>query len=164
MRSEIESHLGNIQFNRTKTLASLDLTEKLGGVSTLMWRPGLGRAHSAWQFMHIAVTEELFATARLFGTAPALGAEIEKYRGGSTPEDLPVAIESIRSALRESRDHLVDALKSFRDSDLEWVPEPIRDRGWTLRTVLQVLSWHESHHQGQIHLTLNLWKGSHGVS
>jgi hypothetical protein len=24
--------------------------------------------------------------------------------------------------------------------------------------VMQVLAWHEAHHQGQIHLTLNLWQ------
>jgi uncharacterized damage-inducible protein DinB len=160
MRTKIETLISNLQFNRLKTLATLDQVEKLGGAEVLMWRPGMGRAHSAWQLMHIAVTEELFATARLLGTKPGLESHIEAFRGGSTPEDIPVAIETIRSVLEESREHLLGTLSKLSDSDLDWVPEPIRDRGWSLQTVLHVLSWHESHHQGQIHLTLNLWKYS----
>ena len=27
----------------------------------------------------------------------------------------------------------------------------------------KVLAWHEGHHQGQAHLTLNLYKAAHGI-
>jgi hypothetical protein len=27
-----------------------------------------------------------------------------------------------------------------------------------IMNVLQIISWHEPHHQGQAHITFNLWK------
>jgi hypothetical protein len=32
----------------------------------------------------------------------------------------------------------------------------------TLLDVLHILSWHEAHHQGQAHISLNLLKASQG--
>jgi hypothetical protein len=158
-RTEIESYTHSLKFNRTKTLQSLEQAEKLpNSASVLGWRPGAGRAHCAWQWMHIAVTEELFATARLFGKEPGLSAFVERFRGGSTPDDEIPNFATIRESLETSRNHLLTAIEAFTDADLNMIPEPIKDRGWSLRTVLHVLTWHESHHQGQIHLTLNLWK------
>ena len=156
-KTEIEAYISACKFNRTKTLASLDQLEKTSVTENhLGWRPGVGRAHFSWQFMHIAVTEELFATARLFGTNPGLGPYIDRFRGGSTPDENLVDFTTIRHCLSDSREHLLNALSKFQDGDLGTIPEPIKERGWSLRTVLQVLGWHESHHQGQIHLTLNL--------
>ena len=45
-------------------------------------------------------------------------------------------------------------------------PEDVRFYG-TQRTdgeSLIMLAWHEAHHQGQIHLTWNLYKAAHGVA
>ena len=53
---------------------------------------------------------------------------------------------------------LHETLRSFGPVQLDDVPPPLAERGWTLRTLLSVLDWHEAHHQGQAHLTLNLWK------
>jgi uncharacterized damage-inducible protein DinB len=159
IRTELEAYIRSLQFNRTKTLATLEQLEKLGSPSeVLAWRPGPARAHAAWQFMHIAVTEELFATSRLFGTEPALTPFIDRFRGGSTPDENIVDLDTIRTALADSRGHLMQAISGFRDHDLDHIPEPIKERGWSLRIVMQVMSWHESHHQGQIHITLNMWK------
>jgi hypothetical protein len=41
---------------------------------------------------------------------------------------------------------------------LDVVPEAFKERGWTVRTALAVIGWHEPHHQGQAHITYNLWK------
>ena len=34
-------------------------------------------------------------------------------------------------------------------------------RKLTIRDVLHILSWHEAHHHGQAHLTLNLYRAAH---
>ena len=57
------------QFNRERTLMTLDEISGLDDPQTVLgWRPAEGRAHIAWQLMHIGITEELFATERLVGT------------------------------------------------------------------------------------------------
>lgn len=157
--TEIKTYIQQWQFNRTRTLATLAEFEKLPEpAKAIGWRPGAGRAHTAWQLMHIAITEELFATARLLGTEPGYGDLIERYRGGSTPDENIPSIESIRATLEGSRNHLLATAESLTAHDLDRIPEAFVQRGWTIRTGLQVLAWHESHHQGQVHITLNLLK------
>ncbi len=129
--------------------------------SALGWRPGPGRAHLAWQFMHIAVTEEIFATERLNPDSPPRYSELwPRFRGGSTPDDIIPSASEIRSVLTESRVHLLETLAGYDDSRLEEIPESLKERGWNVRTVLNVIGWHESHHQGQAHLTYNLFKAA----
>lgn len=153
------------EFNRKRTLATLDAIEQLPDPqAALAWRPGLGRAHIAWQMMHIGITEELFATERLVGGAPEFPELVPRFRGGSTPDDDIPEIGSIRSVLETSRLHLLNTTASFSESDLQTIPEAFRQRGWTLETILHVIAWHEPHHQGQAHLTLNLFKAAHGIS
>jgi uncharacterized damage-inducible protein DinB len=156
--SEIKTYLQCWQFIRTKTLATVSEYEKLADLSALGWRPGPGRAHAAWQFMHIAITEELFATARLLGTQPGFPDLIDRFRGGSTPDDRIPSLEEIRNTLNVSRQHLIETVSSMSDAELDRIPEAFVERGWTIRTALQVIAWHESHHQGQAHITLNLLK------
>ena len=56
------AYLEAFEFNRTRTLATLDAIAATSDPPALLgWRPGLGRAHVAWQLMHIGVTEEIFA-------------------------------------------------------------------------------------------------------
>jgi len=157
--SEIQTYIQAIQFNRTKTLATLSEFEKLSpSPGAIGFRPGTGRAHSGWQFMHIAITEEVFATSRLLGTEPSFPELVERFRGGSTPDELIPSIDDIRQTLSVTRSHLLATLENFSDKDLEIVPAAFAQRGWSFRTVLHVISWHEAHHQGQAHLTLNLFK------
>ncbi|MEQ1825185.1 MAG: DinB family protein [Pirellula sp.] len=157
--TEIQTYIQSWQFNRTRTLATLaEFDKRTDPSASVGWRPGPGRAHSAWQFMHIAITEELFATARLLGTEPSFGEWIERFRGGSTPDEVIPTLETIRSTLDTSRQHLIETVSALSIQDLDRVPEALAQRGWTIRTALQVIAWHESHHQGQIHLTLNLLK------
>lgn len=151
-------------FNRGRTLALLDsIAEHDQSAAILGWRPGPGRAHIAWQIMHVAITEELFATERLKNTAADYADIIPRFKGGSTPDDDIPSLDLIREVLEHSRNHLLQTIDTFTDADLGTQPsELLKQRGWTVETVLNVLAWHEGHHQGQAHLTLNLWKSQHG--
>ncbi len=148
-------------FSRERTLGVLDAVAELPDPQAVLgWRPGPGRAHIAWQLMHVGITEELFATERLGNSSAAWPDLVPRYKGGSTPDEEIPTVEKIRSVLHESREHWLSTVSGLNQSDLDEVPAPLAERGWTLRKVLQVLIWHEPHHQGQAHITLNLWKAT----
>lgn len=158
--NEIETMLGACRFARERTL---DLLKKIESEAdpalVLSWRPGPGRAHIGWQLMHIGATEELFATERLIPDARAAWPDVvARFKGGSTPEDAAPSVQQIRDLLDASRRHLEATLSKFGPADLDHVPPPLAQRGWTLRRTLEILAWHEAHHQGQAHLTYNLHK------
>jgi hypothetical protein len=155
----IETHLETAQFFRPRTLGILDKIEQQPKpLEILGWRPGPGRAHIAWQLMHIGVTEELFATERLAPHKTGAFQELwPRFKGGSTPDDNSPTPTEIRQVLAESHEHLVDTLRSIGDARLDEIPPAFAERKWTHRDVLSILLWHEAHHQGQAHLTLNLY-------
>lgn len=146
--------IDQIEFNRAFTLRSLDRAVELGALG---WRPGSGRAHCAWQFMHIAATEEKFATQRYHGRDLIHPELIDSYGHGSTPVDEIPSVEEIKAYLAEARTLLINSIRELEESQLDVVPETMADRGWTYKQGLQLLSWHEDHHQGQCHITLNLF-------
>lgn len=161
--SKIATTLEICDANRERTLATLSqIAETADPQAVLGFRPGAGRAHIAWQLMHIGITEELFATERILGTAPKFAEFVPRFKGGSTPdEDIP-SVDTIRRVLADSREHLKSTFSQFTDADLGTIPEAFRERGWSLGKILQILCWHEAHHQGQAHITLNLWKAANG--
>jgi uncharacterized damage-inducible protein DinB len=109
--------------------------------------------------MHIAVTEDIFATERLKPEQPPTLAPLwSRFRGGSQPDEEIPTIDEIRHALQLSRNNLEATLSSYTDERLTEIPAALRERGWSVLTVLQVIGWHEAHHQGQAHLTYNLFK------
>jgi uncharacterized damage-inducible protein DinB len=147
------------EFNRSRTLALLDSIAKEPSARQILgFRAAPGRAHIAWQLMHIGITEELFATERLLGSSPDFAEDVPRFKGGSTPDDEIPSVEHIREVLTQSREHLQSTLARFTQADLTIIPETFKERGWTLAQILKVLSWHEPHHQGQAHITFNLWK------
>jgi uncharacterized damage-inducible protein DinB len=163
--STLHSCLSMYEFNRPRTLAVLDKIEKEPDPQKVLgWRPGPGRAHIAWQLMHIGITEELFATERLAPPAkPAFADLVPRFKGGSTPDDeIPVAA-LIRRVLSESREHLLATLAKFGDKDLGTIPEFFKERKLVMVDVLRLIAWHEAHHQGQAHITLNLYKAAQGA-
>jgi hypothetical protein len=164
MMSTIQSMIAACQFNRVRTLATLERAlESKDALRALGFRPGPGRAHVAWQLMHIAVTEELFATERLVpGSKPAWADLVPRFRGGSTPDDDIPPAALIRQTLIDSREHLLATLARFGDKDLGTIPPALAERKLTFLDVLHILAWHESHHQGQTHITLNLLKAAGG--
>jgi hypothetical protein len=150
------------EFNRKRTLGFLDQIEQMASPPAVLgWRPGAGRAHIAWQLMHIGVTEELFATERLAPYKPGSFTELwPRFRGGSTPDDNIPSVAEIRRVLNDGRQHLLETLSKFSDANLGDVPEALKQRNLTMLDVLHILGWHEAHHHGQAHITLNLYKAS----
>lgn len=126
--------------------------------AVLGWRPGPNRAHIAWQLMHIAITEEIIATERLVpGGKPAWPDQLARFRGGSKPDDNIPTVQQMRDVLAQSREHLEATMQKVAGS-LDEVPPPLKERNLTVRDALALYLWHEGHHQGQAHLTLNLYK------
>jgi hypothetical protein len=160
--SILQNLIAACQFNRPRTLALLDKIEKEPNPEQILgWRPGPGRAHIAWQLMHIGITEELFATERLRpGTQPAFADLVPRFKGGSTPDDDIPPSSLIRQVLTEGRAHLLETLSRFTDNDLETIHQINKDRQLSLREIVHILAWHEPHTQGQAHITLNLYKAA----
>jgi hypothetical protein len=129
------------------------------------WRPGPGRAHAAWQWMHLAVTEEIFACER-FEQAPERAKNREywdRFRGGSVPGDDPPSLDLILRLLDENHDALRDTLSRLRADELDTRTATVRDRTMTMREWFHILVWHLAHHHGQVHLSLNLFKAQRGL-
>ncbi|MGE0756816.1 MAG: DinB family protein [Pirellulaceae bacterium] len=150
----------SLQFNRVRTLGLLAAIEQdARPQEVLAWRPGPKRAHIAWQLMHIGITEELFATERLMPDKVGEFQELwPRFRGGSTPDDLIPSAHEIRTVLNQTREHLLDTLSRYSDEQLTVVPAAFKERGLTFRDVLHLIAFHEAHHQGQAHITLNLYR------
>lgn len=146
-------------FYRQRTLGLLDKIEQQADpLAALGWRPGPGRAHIGWQLTHIGVTEEIFASERLAPHKAGAFQELwPRFRGGSTPDDDIPAPSVIRKVLAEGRDHLLATLAEYGDDRLDEIPPALAARGLKVRDVLYILGWHEAHHQGQAHITLNLF-------
>lgn len=165
MTTPQQSALALLDFARDRTLATLDAIEKLPQPQAILgWRPGPGRAHIAWQLLHVGITEELFASERFRGTTPAFGELVPRFKGGSTPDDIIPTSAEIRQILAETRDHLRATIQGLSAADLETVPPALAQRNITIGKALQILVWHEAHHQGQAHLTLNLYKAQHDIA
>jgi len=157
--STFETLIDLYEFNRARTLGLLDRVKQgADPIAALGWRPGEGRAHVAWQLMHIGVTEEIFATERLCPDKDGAFTELwPRFRGGSSPDEEITSPDEIRRVLTDGREHLLDTLSRFGEANLGDIPEAFKERGLTLLNVLHILGWHEAHHQGQAHITLNLY-------
>lgn len=157
--SVFETYRQCYEFNRGRTLSVLDRIEQAADPQAcLAWRPGQGRAHVAWQLMHIGITEAIFAAERL-ATKDGRYRELwDRFKGGSTPDEQIPSTAEIREVLAGGREDFLNTLAEKNETQLDELAWEAKDgRKLTLRVVLQIVSWHEAHHQGQAHLTLNLF-------
>ena len=140
--STIETYAKMWEFQRGRTLALLERIEETGKAEEILgWRPGVGRAHTAWQMMHIGVTEEVFATERLNAGEPDFPDLVPRFKGGSTPDDNIPTLSEIRELLSHSREHFLKTIRTFGEDDLgKSFTEFLEGRGWTLETLLQVIA------------------------
>ena len=152
---------------RTRLLGSLEAIEKSGQDLTKVftWRPGPGRAHIAWQAMHCAATHDKYLHVNIKGlpspTDPAL---VANFGGGSTPSDQTIpSLAAIRQALETHYRAFREYLSGLSPADLDRQVGP-PDRRRTIAESAMLMAWHEAHHQGQIHLTWNLYKAAHGLA
>lgn len=158
--SVTETMIETLDFYRARTLGLLETIEKEPDPKLVLgWRPGPGRAYIGWQLMHIGITEEIFATERLAPHKPRAWEDLwPRFRGGSTPDDNVPLPATVREVLAGTRDHLKATLRELGDARLGEIPEALKQRALTVRDVLSILGWHEAHHQGQAHITLNLYR------
>ena len=152
------------EFNRGRTLGLLDRIEKMPDPQAVLgWRPGTGRAHIAWQLTHVGVTEELFAVERLAKKEGRFRELWDRFKGGSTPDDNIPTVGQIREVLAGGREDLLATLNEQDEAKLDEIVWETRDGlRRTLRVTLQIIAWHEAHHQGQAHITLNLYNAAMG--
>src|SRR5262245_36673502 len=148
-----------LDFSRQKTLATLDAIAKLPDpAKALGWRPGPGRAHVAWQLMHIGATDDRHVHMRMTGGQPQEAENVPRFAGGSTPDDNLPALDEIRGYLAAQRKEVTSYLQKLDPGMID--KKPTEQAPWTHREWVKVLAWHEAHHQGQAHITLNLCKAA----
>jgi uncharacterized damage-inducible protein DinB len=143
---------------RQRLLGSLEAIEKSGRDvgEVLRWRPGAGRAHIAWQAMHCAATHDRYLNVFIKGESPVDEKLVAAFGGGSVPSDQNVpGLGEIRQALEKNLRAFTDYVRTLKAEDLGRMVGPA-DRRRTLGDAIQIMVWHEAHHQGQIHLTWNL--------
>lgn len=146
-----------LDFNRKKTLELLDsIAKRPNPAAILGWRPGPGRAHIAWQLMHVAATDDRHLYVRMKGGEPHSADLVRRFAGGSVPDDDIPSLDAIRTYLTDRRQELLAHLQGLADADLD--TKPNEQAPWVYREWFKVLAWHEAHHQGQAHLTLNLYR------
>lgn len=159
--------IASLDFARARLLGTLAAIEKSGQdiQRVLAWRPGPGRAHIAWQLMHCAATHHRNLYALFLGGAVKDEALVANYAGGSTPSDMGIpSVESIRQTLEKSFSEYKAYIAGLSSNDLTTrkIGAPGKER--ILGDSIILYTWHEAHHQGQIHLTWNLFKAAHGIA
>ena len=157
--------LQSLDFSRARLLGTLDAIEKSGqGQKALSWRPGEGRAHMGWQFMHCAVTHDRYLNVRLKGGSEKDPALCSAYAGGSAPSDSNIpTFADLRSKLEETFTPFRQYVASLNTADFQREISFPNNMKRSLGEAILLMAWHESHHQGQIHLTWNLYKAAHGI-
>ena len=154
-------HIEVLDFTRQKTLALVDKLAKETNVKAILgWRPGPGRAHIAWQLMHIAATDDRHVHVRMTGGQPQEAELVRRFAGGSTPDDNIPTPDEIRRYLAAQRAEVLAHVKKLPDNVLG--AKPNDQAPWTYHEWLNVLAWHEAHHQGQAHITFNLCQAAPG--
>lgn len=149
-----------LTFCRKKTLDLLGTIAAMPDPAAVLgWRPGPGRAHIAWQLMHIGATDDRHLNVRMRGGSPAEPELVRRFAGGSTPDDDIPSVDAIRSYLETRRSLMLEHLRTLSDADMG--TKPNEQAPWFYQEWFELLAWHEAHHQGQAHLTLNLYRAAH---
>jgi uncharacterized damage-inducible protein DinB len=159
--------IGGLEFSRMRLLAVLETIEKSGQDvgKVLAWRPGPGRAHIGWQAMHCAATHDRYLNVGVLQGAVKDESLVANYAGGTTPSDANIpTLATIRQKLSATFEPFKKFVSEQSPQSLDkQIPAP----GGKTRSVgeaVVLLTWHEAHHQGQIHLTWNLYKAAHGIA
>jgi hypothetical protein len=158
--------LASLDFSRGRLLGSLDGIEKSGQdmQKVLLWRPAAGRAHLAWQFLHCAATHDRYLNGLLLGGSPKDPAFCAAFAGGSTPsDDTRTSPAEIRVKLEQNYAPFRAFVAGLSAADMGKTVTLPNGKTRSMGDSVLLMAWHETHHQGQIHLTWNLYKVAHGV-
>jgi uncharacterized damage-inducible protein DinB len=146
-----------LKFVREKTISTFDAIGKEADPrAALLFRPGPGRATLGWQLMHIAATDDRHLNVRLNQKEVVRPDYVKRFAVGSVPDDDPVTLEEIRQYLDTGRAGILAYFEKVPED--QFGNKPHDQAPFTYHEWLKVLAWHEAHHQGQAHLTLNLHK------
>jgi len=149
-----------LELSRRKTNELIEaIAARPDPATVLAWRPGPGRAHLAWQLMHVAATDDRHLNVRMRDGEAASPEFVRRFAGGSTPDDDVPSFDVIRCYLTERRQAMLDHVRSLSEAELATKPNP--QAQWVYEEWFRVLAWHEAHHHGQSHLTYNLFRASH---
>src|SRR5258707_6265995 len=108
-----------LEFVRKKTIDMLDtIAKRPDAAKILAWRPGPGRAHIAWQLMHIAATDDRHLHVRMKGGEPQHPDLVRRFAGGSVPDDDIPSLSAIRQYLTEQRQQMLDHLRGLTEADI----------------------------------------------
>lgn len=154
-------------FGRARLLGSLDAIEKSGQDvnKVLAWRPGPGRAHISWQAMHCAATHDRYLNKLILNKPVADETLCADFGGGSTPSDSNIpSLAAIRDSLAKTFVPVKAYIQNVSADELAKVQTMPNGSQRSVGESLILLAWHEAHHQGQIHLTWNLYKAAHGIA
>lgn len=164
---DIATLLATLEFSRARLLGILNTIEKSGhDVQTVLaWRPGPGRAHIGWQAMHCAATHDRYVNVRLKGGSAKDELLVTHFGGGSIPSDTNVpTLSDIRVALDTHYTAFKAYVTTLTPNDLKRTQEGPPGVHRSVAESIILLGWHEAHHQGQIHLTWNLYKVAHATA
>ena len=150
---------GLLVSSRQKSLELLDaIAASAAPAAVLGWRPAPGHAHIAWQFMHVAATDDRHLHVRMTGGEPRNPEYVRRFAGGSVPDDDIPTPAAIRAYLTEEREALLAHLRTLSEAEL--AAKPNEQAQWAYSEWFQVLARHEAHHHGQSHLTYNLYRAA----
>ncbi|HQY89462.1 MAG TPA: DinB family protein [Tepidisphaeraceae bacterium] len=158
--------LAAMEFSRMRLLDTLDGIEKSGQDmrQALAWRPAPGRAHIAWQAMHCAATHDRYYNTLILGSTPKDETLVKNFAGGSTPSDeLVPSLDIIRTTLARTFEPFKLFVSNASASELSRNHKLANGTDRSVAESIMLLTWHEAHHQGQIHLTWNCYKAAHGL-
>jgi len=155
-----------LDFSRNRLNGTIDAIEKSGqdAQKVLSWRPGPARAHIGWQLAHCAATHDRYLNRLLKGGEPEDPAYCDDFGGGSTPSDTNVpTIRAIREKLAKNFEQFKSYIAGLQPADLDRKVTLPNGNTITVGEGALMMMWHEAHHQGQVHLTWNMYKAAHGV-
>ena len=158
--------IAQLDFARMRLVGILDTIEKSGQdmEKVMSYRPAPGRAHIGWQFMHCAATHDRYLNVALKKAVVKDETLVNNYGGGSTPSDAIVpTISDIRAKLESTYADFRGYIGSLSDADLNTKFTGRDGKERSIGEATTLLAWHEGHHQGQIHLTWNIYKAANGI-
>jgi uncharacterized damage-inducible protein DinB len=162
---DVNTLIAAMDLSRNRLMDELATIEKTApdAAAVLAWRPGPGRAHIGWQFTHCAATHEKFL--KRFLNEPADEKLLADFAANSVPSDTNIPTTK---AIRDLLSGKYEALRTWLSAQTpQSIARMVPAAGGKQRSVadtMLVLIWHEAHHQGQIHLTWNLYKAAHGLT